>query len=138
MIEGSVDLAPEEREELAREVGRLIAWIAHVLHLPWWAGLLMVLAVLVALLAAAAWPPKKRPALRPRTSAAPAAAPVMDLAFCGHCGQNRPPGARAYYQGVALCFTNLRDADNCFRLVTGYGHDLDGSCCRDRRTDEER
>lgn len=128
MIPGTVRLTPEQRDELAQAVGRLIVWLARVLHVPWWVSLLILAAVAVGLLAAAVWRPKRRPGTAPRPAPVDRT-PVTDFAFCGHCGHNCPPSRRAVKDGKPLCFATPTDPRNCFQLVTSGGHRADGSCC---------
>ncbi len=46
---------------------------------------------------------------------------------CGHC-RSQQVGSAAK-DGTPLCHPD--DGPDCYRLVTVYGHALDGSCCAD-------
>jgi hypothetical protein len=125
----TVRLTPEQREELDRAIGRLIVWLARVLHIPWWASLFLLLAILAGFMVAAVWRPKKRPTTTAARRPSVDTTPVHDLVFCRHCGHICPPSRRAARDGVPLCFATPSDPRNCFALVTAQGHNPDGSCC---------
>lgn len=126
MITGTVRLAPEQREQLAYDIGRLVVWLARVLHVPWWASALLLLAVLASAMVAAVWRPRKKPTTT-RTQPVDRR-PVYDFAFCGHCGHVVPPSRRAVSAGVPLCFPAVSGGRDCFHLVTVGGHTSDGNC----------
>jgi hypothetical protein len=132
-VAATVRLTPEQREELGQAIGRLIVWLARVLHVPWWASLLLLFAILAGALVAAVWRPRKRPATRPRPRMAVDKRPVHDFVFCGHCGHIVPPARRATSNRIPLCYTSADDPRNCFKLVTAQGHKPDGPCCQGGR-----
>jgi hypothetical protein len=53
---------------------------------------------------------------------------------CGHCGRQINTAARGMVGGEWLCHTGMVPPDgepqDCYHLVTVYGHYMGGSCCR--------
>jgi hypothetical protein len=143
MAAATVRLTEEQREELGRDLVRLVEVLARALHLPWWAALLLLVGAVAGVfgLAFAREHLLRRASVRQRAEArriqalqliAPAA--VVEQGVCGHCG--RPTASSARIAGRLLCRTGTwppsSEPRDCYRLVTEHQHHADGSCCRNR------